>query len=61
MPTLDELHFDPLVFWQSRVNGAPYNGESLPVHPWLFPRGTWFTHRLAYVREMRKEQKSEVD
>jgi hypothetical protein len=40
-----------LIFLQSRVNGAVYRGDKLPPHQWVWPKGTWFQDRLAYVRE----------
>lgn len=38
------------VFGNSRVNGASYDGESLPVYPWSWPRGTYLQRRLREVR-----------
>lgn len=51
MPELDKLHFDPLVIWQSRVNGAPYDGDKLPPYRWEWPSSTWLQRRLEQVRK----------
>jgi hypothetical protein len=42
-------------FWQrifalSKVNNAPYHGESLPVAPRKWPDGTFLRTRLEYLR-----------
>lgn len=34
-----------LIFKQSKVNGAPYDGEHLPVHKWDWPSGTYLQRR----------------
>ena len=34
------------VFLQSKVNGAPYIGESLPGHVWCWPKNTYLQRRL---------------
>lgn len=38
------------VFGNSKVNGAPYDGENLPVHAWAWPKGTYLQSRLRAVR-----------
>jgi hypothetical protein len=39
-----------LVFLNSRINGANYDGDRLPVHPRLWPRRTFLQRRLAEIR-----------
>jgi hypothetical protein len=54
--TVDRLakpSFWQLVFLQSKVNGAPYDGEKLPGHNWNWPKDTYFQRRLRYVRFCR--------
>jgi hypothetical protein len=35
-----------LVFLQSKVNGAAYNGEALPGRKWNWPKNTYLQRRL---------------
>jgi hypothetical protein len=35
-----------LVFLQSKVNGAAYNGEGLPRRNWDWPKNTYLQRRL---------------
>ena len=35
-----------LVFLQSKVNGAAYNGEALPGRTWNWPKNTYLQRRL---------------
>ena len=35
-----------LVFMQSKVNGAAYNGEALPGRNWDWPKDTYLQRRL---------------
>lgn len=46
----EQRSFWRAIFNQSRVNGAPYRGEYLPAHSWIWPRGTFLQHRLRSVR-----------
>lgn len=34
-----------LIFKQSKVNGAPYGGEQIPVQKWNWPTGTYLQRR----------------
>jgi len=34
------------VFFQSKVNGASYDGESLPGRVWCWPKNTYLQRRL---------------
>lgn len=40
------------VFLQSRVNGAPYRGEQLPLRPWSWPTNTYLQRRLKLARDV---------
>lgn len=40
------------VFLQSRVNGAPYCGEQLPLRPWNWPSNTYLQRRLKLARAL---------
>jgi hypothetical protein len=39
-----------LIFLQSKVNGAAYNGEKLPGRNWDWPKGTYFQRCLQRVK-----------
>ena len=39
-----------LIFMQSKVNGAPYTGETLPGPNWDWPRDTYLQRRLRRVK-----------
>jgi len=39
-----------LIFLQSKVNGAAYNGEKLPGRNWDWPKDTYFQRRLQRVK-----------
>jgi hypothetical protein len=36
-----------LIFSQSKVNGAPYSDDELPVYNWSWPTGTYLQRRRA--------------
>jgi hypothetical protein len=38
------------VFINSRATGAHYDGEQLPLHRYVRPRGTFLQRRLAEIR-----------
>jgi len=38
------------VFLNSKVNGAVYDGEQLPISTWTWPRTTYLRQRLAQIR-----------
>jgi hypothetical protein len=38
--------FWQLIFLQSKVNGAPYNGDELPGRSWDWPKDTYLQRRL---------------
>jgi hypothetical protein len=39
-----------LIFRVSKVAGAGYDENRLPVQNWEWPQGTWFQRRLRYLR-----------
>jgi hypothetical protein len=39
-----------LIFLQSKVNGATYNGEALPGRNWDWPKNTYFQRRLHQIK-----------
>jgi hypothetical protein len=45
------MNFWVLIFRQSRVNYATYDGDRLPALNWDWPRGTWFQKRLQQLRK----------
>lgn len=47
---MEKPTFWQLVFLQSKVNGAAYDGEKLAGHPWNWPTDTFFQRRLKVVR-----------
>ena len=44
-----------LVFLNSRINGAKYDGDALPVQPWSWPRRTFLQRRLAELRAAKAD------
>jgi len=38
------------IFLQSKVNGAPYEGEMLPGRNWDWPKDTYFQRRLHRIK-----------
>jgi hypothetical protein len=43
---LHKTSYWQLVFLQSKVNGAAYNGEKLPGQHWDWPKNTYLQRRL---------------
>ena len=48
------------VFLQSKVNGAPYNGEALARHNWDWPKGTYLQRRLYEVKSLEPVERSKT-
>jgi hypothetical protein len=42
-----------IIFRNSRVNNGVYDGDSLPLHIWEWPKETWFQTRLRYLRTIQ--------
>ncbi len=55
----EQLTFWQLIFSQSKVNGALYDGDMLPISAWHWPTDTYFQRR----RSLRQRQSlgSETD
>jgi hypothetical protein len=41
----DQMSYWQLIFSQSRVNGAPYHDDELPIYNWNWPRDTYLQRR----------------
>jgi len=46
----NEMSYWQLIFSQSKVNGASYNDDELPVHNWDWPTDTYLRRRR-YLKE----------
>ena len=44
----DQMSYWQLIFSQSKVNGARYNDEELPVCNWDWPKDTYFQRRRSH-------------
>jgi len=49
-----ELSVWQVIFLQSKVNGAQYDGEELSELKWDWPENTYFRRRLYRLREEAK-------
>jgi hypothetical protein len=54
--SLEKPSFWQLIFLQSKVNGAPYNGEQLVGQKWDWPESTYLQLRLRYLRWTRSTE-----
>ena len=43
-----------LIFLQSKVNRAAYDGDKLPTQNWDWPKGTWLQNRLRFLRKTQQ-------
>jgi hypothetical protein len=50
-----------LVFLQSKVNGAAYNGEELPGRNWEWPRDTYLQRRLRRHKYIQPSENSKLN
>ena len=50
-----------LIFLQSKVNGAPYNGEALPGQSWDWPKDTYFQRRLQQIKFLQPAEGSKIN
>ncbi|HVO93899.1 MAG TPA: hypothetical protein VMT22_13705 [Terriglobales bacterium] len=53
--------FWQLVFSQSKVNGAPYNGEELPGRIWDWPKDTYLQRRLQRYKWFESSNNSKMN
>ena len=49
------------IFLQSKVNGAPYNGEDLPGRSWNWPKNTYLQRRLRRAQVSTPGRKLKVE
>ena len=49
-----------LIFLQSKVNGAPYNGEELTRQNWTWPKNTYFQRRLHRTKLLKPLERSQA-
>ena len=45
-----------LIFSQSKVNGAAYNGDALERYNWNWPKGTYFQRRLSRMKYLKSTE-----
>jgi hypothetical protein len=50
-----------LIFLQSKVNGAAYNGEELPGRNWDWPKDTYLQRRLQRGKYLHLIEGSELN
>ena len=50
-----------LIFMQSKVNGAAYNGEELPGRNWEWPKDTYLQRRLQKARFFQPGENSRLN
>jgi hypothetical protein len=48
-----------IVFSQSKVNGAYYDGETLPTLPWHWPTDTFLQRRRQLLKSSRPAERAE--
>ena len=57
---MSNSNFWQLVFNQSRVNGAEYYGERLPINSWDWPKNTFLQKRLNELKKSRPDLTNET-
>jgi hypothetical protein len=45
------------VFSQSKVNGAYYDGETLPTLPWDWPKNTFLQRRRQFLKRAQTDER----
>jgi hypothetical protein len=55
----NQISYWQLIFSQSKVNGAPYNDDELPVFNWNWPRDTYLRRRRSLKESMTVFRPSE--
>lgn len=50
-----------LIFMQSKVNGASYNGDELPGRHWDWPKNTYLQRRLRNHRLFQSTQECNLN
>jgi len=49
-----------LIFIESKVNNARYDGDRLLDQNWAWPKGTWFQMRLRDLRKAIRKNSEEL-
>ena len=57
----ENLSFWQLVFLLSNVNGAPYQGDQLPLYSWKWPKNTYLQRRRRLIRASQTLQGKALD
>jgi hypothetical protein len=57
----DKPSFWQLVFSQSKVNGAAYNGEQLPGRIWDWPKDTYLQRRMRESKWYQTGNRAELN
>ncbi|HUF40818.1 MAG TPA: hypothetical protein VMR20_02580 [Verrucomicrobiae bacterium] len=57
----EKQSFWQLVFLQSKVNGAPYNGEELPGRNWNWPKDTYLQRRLQRSKWVHSDPRARMN
>lgn len=60
-PQFRKLSSWQLIFSQSKVNGAPYNGETLPGQSWDWPKDTYFQRRWHRIKFLQPAKGSKIN
>ena len=58
---LDTQSFWQLVFSQSKVNGASYNGEQLTSRIWDWPKDTYLQRRLRESKSYQTGNRADLN
>jgi hypothetical protein len=58
LDSLNETSHWQMVFSQSKVNGAHYDGEKLPTLPWHWPKDTFLQRRRQLLKASRPNERS---
>jgi hypothetical protein len=58
---LEKRSYWQLIFLQSKVNGAPYNGDGLPGQSWDWPKDTYFQRRLHLIKILQPVEGSKIN
>lgn len=45
-----------IIFELSKVNGAPYQGDTLPYQNWKWPKNTWLQQKRHDIRSVEKNE-----
>jgi hypothetical protein len=58
---VEQRSYWQLIFLQSKANGAPYNGDSLPRQSWVWPKDTYFQRRLHLIKILQPAEGSKIN